>query len=221
MRVFWQLDFENRWHGMALLSDSVRTVRFASEVFRFTTDLDSDKKCKLDLLQRLKQYQDADHEAPRAVCLRVLPYDPDDVTNVEMIKAIVATRNQEMLDTQFVSAVLDDAWNSIWPWYYWHTGIALLQVVCICLSTWNLSYGGRPHYLFAAFLLFGVVKRGIEEVWQAVLLVTLGPGFVAIPRFFREPRNTIDTQAGQARDQPFFCDLFSDCVLSCHTLTQS
>ncbi|CAJ1363136.1 unnamed protein product [Effrenium voratum] len=176
MRVFWQLDFENRWHGMALLSDSVRTVRFASEVFRFTTDLDSDKKCKLDLLQRLKQYQDADHEAPRAVCLRVLPYDPDDVTNVEMIKAIVATRNQEMLDTQFVSAVLDDAWNSIWPWYYWHTSIALLQVVCICLSTWNLSYGGRPHYLFAAFLLFGVVKRGIEEVWQAVLLVKQAAG---------------------------------------------
>ncbi|CAJ1335488.1 unnamed protein product [Effrenium voratum] len=167
MMVFWQLDFKNHWHGMACLTGSVRTVRFSSEVLSFGAK--SDMQRKHDLLQRLKQYEDSD-QAPQAVCLRVLPYDANDLATVELMQAIVATRNHEMMDTQFVSAVLADAWSRIWPWYYWHAGIALLQVIFMCLSTWSLSYG-PPDSFFVAVLLFGVVKRGIEEVWRAMLLV--------------------------------------------------
>ena len=157
--AFWKLHFKNAWYGMAhLASDTdTRAVRHSPEVFYNGNDF----KEKQELRKKLKG--SAGEEIN--VSIGVIPIDVQLLNSIEVIETIGMKSKESILDTKFVKAVLDDAWNSVVLWYYCHVFWAFMNVIFICLASVYLRDGQVPATLVVLLLLIWL-KRLLEETWQ-------------------------------------------------------
>lgn len=165
---FWE------WGGEARLASKILAVPI--EVYDPIKNgcLRQDKKGKEHINKTLRDHQDGSAPKVRAD-VSVFPgklksgkHPTEILTDKHVIRAIANTRNQEVLTTTFVNAVIAVAFDLRYEW--WSNVLNILICLAAVVATCVCSLVVNPTAELIALIVLGVAvgKRTCDEAWQFV-----------------------------------------------------